>query len=165
MRMSSSDPPAASPATGTERATAPDTEGEPPAPPDVSPSPSGGRRANRALLAGLATLAVGVAVVVTTRDWRPPVEPNGTLERGIAVGAWDQCKRTVTERLPATPAVRFPWFDERAIRREADGVFVVRASADATGPAGATIRIPFVCRVRRLGADRWLDDGTVVQLP
>jgi hypothetical protein len=124
-----------------------------------------GRRANRALLAGLATLVAAVAVVVTTRDWRPPAEPSGALEHGVAVGVWEQCKRTVAERLPATPAVQFPWLDERAIQREADGVFVVRASVAASAPAGARMQIPFVCRVRRLGADRWLDDGTVVQLP
>ena len=133
--------------------------------PDAPPRRSLGRRANRALVAGLVTLAVGTWLL-STRDWRPPEEPGTAVERRLAVGAWGLCKRVVTERLGAA-TVRFPWFDERAVRRVADSVFVVRASVDASlgarDVAGARTRIPFVCRTRWLGADRWLDEETIVR--
>jgi hypothetical protein len=133
-------------------------------PPGDRSSVSDGPRANRALLAGLATLAIGIAVLAT-RDWRPPPPPPGALESRLAVGAWGLCRRVVLERFDAASAARFPWFDERAIQRVADSVFVVRASVDASGRAGAPVRVPFVCRARWLGADRWLAEETVVQAP
>ena len=92
----------------SEQSAAPSgTGGEQPPAQALPRRGSGGHRANRALLAGLATLAVRVA----------------------------------------------------------DSVFVVRASVDSRGVAGAPMRVPFRCRVRWLGADRWLEEGTDVQTP
>ena len=140
----------------------PGTEGPPD--PDARPRRSIGQRANRALLAGLATLAVGAAVL-STRDWRPPEDPGGAVDRRIAAGAWSMCRSVVMERIGAASTVRFPWLDDRAIQRVADSVFVVRASVDARDASGAQLRIPFVCRTRWLGADRWLEEETIVQTP
>jgi hypothetical protein len=122
------------------------------------------RRTDRALLAGLAVLAVGAALLAT-RDWRPPARPSGALDPRIAAGAWGLCKRIVTERLSAMPTVQLPWLDERAIERVGDSVFVVRAAVDARSATGEPLRVPFVCRARWLGADRWLDESTVLQTP
>jgi hypothetical protein len=115
-------------------------------------------------VAGLVTLAVG-GWLLSTRDWRPPEEPSGAVERRLAVGAWGLCKRVVTERLGPASAGQFPWFDERAVQRVADSVLVVRAAVDVRDVAGAQLRVPFVCRTRWLGADRWLDEETIVQTP
>ena len=147
----------AHPETGAAGAGQPSEPAAPPPGPD-------GPRANRALIAGLAALAVG-ASLLATRDWRPPAQPTGALDQRLATGAWGLCKRIVTERLPSTPPVQFPWFDERAIQRVTDSVVVVRASVDASSSAGARVRVPFVCRARWLGADRWLEESTVVQAP
>jgi hypothetical protein len=138
-------------------------EARPPAGPQ-SPRGSDVRRANRALVAGLAVLAVGVAVLAA-RDRQPPPEPAGAVPQRLAGGAWNVCKRVVTERLGATPGVRFPWFDARAIQRVSDSVLVVRASVEAGGPAGARVQLPFACRARWLGGDRWLEEETVVRAP
>jgi hypothetical protein len=123
-----------------------------------------GRRANRALVGGLAALTVGAALLAT-RDWRPPAEPAGAVEPRMARGAWELCRRAATERLGLAAPVRFPWFDQRAVTRASDSVFVVRASVEAGGAGGAPVRAPVTCRARWLGADRWLDEGTVVQAP
>jgi hypothetical protein len=61
--------------------------------------------------------------------------------------------------------VQLPWLDERAIERVGDSVFVVRAAVDARSATGEPLRVPFVCRARWLGADRWLDESTVLQTP
>jgi hypothetical protein len=136
------------------------------------PRGSDARRANRALLVGLAVLAVGSAVLAS-RDWRPPPAPEGAVAPRMAAGAWALCKRAVTDRLGSAPGVRFPWFDERAVQRVSDSVVVVRAAVDvgvdarvdAGGPAGAGASVPFTCRARWLGADRWLVEEAVVRAP
>jgi hypothetical protein len=128
------------------------------------PGGSAGRRANRALLAGLAVLAAGTWALAAG-DRQLPREPGGALEERLAAGAWALCRRVVAERLGTPPAARFPWFDPRAVERVSDSVRVVRASVDARDPAGGPARVAVTCRARWLGGDRWLDDGTVVRPP
>ncbi len=109
-------------------------------------------------------LAVGT-LALATRDWRPPEEPGAAPERRAAAGAWSLCKRVVTERLGPASAVQYPWFDERAVERLSDSVFVVRASVHASSTESGPVQVAVVCRARWLGADRWLDAGTTMQGP
>ncbi|MDF1504865.1 hypothetical protein [Roseisolibacter sp. H3M3-2] len=133
----------------------------PPATDDSPPGPRAAARSNRALLLDGAALAFG-AGALSTRDWRPRPAPGDAPDGRMAAGAWELCRRVVTERVGDTPTVRFPWFDARAVARESDSVYVVTTALEATGPAGAPVAVPVACRARWLGADRWLDDGTVV---